>query len=451
MAVTSLVVRGQEKLSLSDAINIGLGNNYGILIEEKNIAVAENNNTWGEAGRLPTINLNVQSQNSRRNQTSDNQFFGGQLFPGFELNNQQSYSMTPGATVTWNIFQGNAAIINKRRLEQLQAQSSQNAQVVMANTIQTIILGYYLAVLEVRRLREFRKQLDLSKDRYVYQKVKYDLGSSITSDLLLEENNLLTDSANYINQQLELQNAFRGLNTVLAVEDINRQYLLTDTLIRDDFDFTYGDLEQAAFESNVDLKQIYISQRLLHTNTRLQSAQRLPTLSLNGGYNWTRNVSDLTNATYSGPNPDYQNPPDPLVSKTGTYFANFTLSFNLYDGNRINRAINNAVIEEDIGNLRIDQLKQTIRRDLASAYDQYLTRRHIATINRRRKEAAAINLRNSEEKYKNGTINSIDFRVVQNNYLSAAIQELQAIFNLIDSKVTIMRLTGGLISEYDTE
>ncbi|MEP5069149.1 MAG: TolC family protein, partial [Crocinitomicaceae bacterium] len=232
-------------------------------------------------------------------------------------------------------------------------------------------------------------------------------------------------------------------------ENINRQYQLSDSLMIEDFTYDFTELSNAAFNKNVDLKKIYLSQTVLQTNTALQQSSRYPTLSLNGGYNWNRNVSNLTDARYSGPNPDYQNPPEPLISKTGTYFANFTLSFTLFDGDRINRAIRNAYIQEDIGNIRIDQLKKSIERDLASAYDQYLVRKQLLAINQRRREAAEINLQNSEEKFKNGSINSFDFRDVQNNYLSAAILELQAVYNLIDSKVTLMRLTGGLIREYN--
>ncbi|MEQ9008715.1 MAG: TolC family protein, partial [Ekhidna sp.] len=217
----------------------------------------------------------------------------------------------------------------------------------------------------------------------------------------------------------------------------------------EDFTYEYGDLTQAAFNQNVDLKSIYLSQTILKTNTDLQQAARYPTLSLNGGYNWNRNVNDLTDARYEGPNTNYQNPPEPLISKTGNYFANFTLSFTLFDGNRINRAIRNAIVQEDIGNIRIDQLKKNVERDLATAYNQYLVRKQLLAINQRRREAAQVNLQNSEEKFKNGSINSFDYRDVQNNYLSAAILELQAIYNLIDSKVTLMRLTGGLIREYN--
>ena len=438
----------QQPLSLSDAIQIGLERNYDIRIEQKNVITSQNNNSWGEAGILPTIRLDVASQNSIRNQQSDNQFFGGQLFPGFELDDQRTYGLTPSLNINWTIFQGNKAIISKRRLEQLEAESMQNADVVIANTLQAIILAYYNAVLEKDRLDAYQTQLSLSRDRFRYTDTKYQLGSAVTSDVLLEENNYLTDSTNFINQGLIYRNAVRSLNVLLVSEDLNQNYEFTDDLEFEEQQYQFDELSKAMLSENVDIKKIYISQSILEAQVRQNKADLYPTLSFNGGYNWNRNVSDLTNASYNGPNPDYQNPPEPLVSNSGTYFANFTLSFNLFNGGRVNRAIRNAVVAEDIGNLRIEKLQTTLDRDLYQAYERYQVRRQLYGISDRSAEAARINYSISEEKFKGGTINSFDFRVVQNNYLTASVQKLQALYNLMDSKVELMRLTGGLIADY---
>lgn len=440
--------RAQEALSLSDAIAIGLERNYDIRIEQKNVIVAENNNNWGESGLIPSVSLDVQSQNNIRNQQSDNQFFGGQLFPGFELNDQRGYGLTPALNVNWTIFQGGKAIITKRRLEQLEAESMQNADVVVSNTLQAIILAYYGAVLEKERLAAFQQQLDLSRDRYEYTNTKYDLGSAVTSDILLEENNYLTDSSNYINQMLTYHNAIRSLNVLLVSENINKDYVLSDSLVFEDQVFEFEHLEAAMLSENVDLQKIFISQSILETQVQQTRADIYPTVRVNGGYSWNRNVSDLTSASYEGPNEGYQNPPEPLVSKTGTYFANFTLSFNLFNGGKVNRAIRNSIVQEDIGNLRIDQLKTSLSQDLNEAYERYLIRRQLYGISDRSARAAQTNLNISQEKFKSGTINSFDFRVVQNNYLTAINQKLQALYNLMDSKVELMRLTGGLIPEH---
>ena len=438
---------GQTDLSLSDAIIIGLEKNYDIRIQDKNVIVATNNNNWGETGYLPSVSFNLQSQNNVRNQISDNQFFSGQLFPGFELKDQRSYGLTPGVQVNWTFFRGFSAVISKHILEQMQAESMQNAEIVVSNTLQSIILGYYMAVLEKQRLDEFRKQLILSRDRYGYVKARYDIGGAVSTDLLLEETNYLTDSANFINQELSYHNAIRNLNVLLVADNLNTDYTLTDSLSTEFEDYTYESLEEAMLSDNMDLKKLYISQSILQNQVNRNRAERIPTATLNGGYNWNRNVSDLTSAEYKGPNADYQNPPDPLVNKTGTYFANFTLTFNLYNGGRVNRAIRNSVVDEDIGNIKIEQLRTSLTRNLMTAYEQYQIRKQLYTISDRRVQAASLNLEVSAEKFKNGSINSFDYRVVQNNYLTASTQRLQALYNLIDSKIELMRLTGGLVTE----
>ncbi len=360
-----LLASAQEPLSLSDAIQLGLQRNYGILIEQKNIETAVNNNEWGAAGRLPTVQLNAASNNSISKNTGQNQFFQGVFYPELETKDIRNYSLQPGGSVNWTLFQGNKAIISKRRFEQLEAESYKNADVVVANTLQAIISAYYLAVLEQGRLDEFEKQLDLSSDKIRYIKTKQDLGGAVTSDVLLEENNFLTDSANYINQQLALNNAFRNLNVVLAEPELNKFYTLTDTLTLEQTVYNLEDLKGQALSGNVDIEKIYLTQSVLELTTRQQRADQFPTLSMNAGYNWNRSSLDLRSAELSAPG--FVPPDETFINKSGTYFANFTLTFNLFDGKRINRAIRNALVQEDIGNLRVEQMEQSVSKDLLDA------------------------------------------------------------------------------------
>ena len=444
-------VSAQEQLSLSDAIKIGLERNYDIRIEEKTVEIAENNNSWGEAGKMPNVTLNATSNNSVVNNSSGDQFFSGATFPGFELNNQKNYSVTPFINVNWTIFNGNKVNINKARLENLQMESEGNAEIVIANAIQAIILGYYLAVLEKERLEVFERQLRLSSDKYEYIKTRSEIGSAVSSDLLLEEGNYLNDSVNYINQQLNYRDALRTLNFLLVETNIDKDYLLTDALVDEIENYEYTQLLEQIEKNNVDLKKQYISQAILRNNVGLARADRMPRLFVDFGYNWNRSVQDLRDAKYSGPNPDFTTPDQASVNKRGSYYVNFTLAFTLFNGNKINRAIKNTLIQEDIGNVRLEKLKASVYRDMADAYDEYSVRMRLYSINVRREQASETNLNISESKFDTGTINSFDYRTVQNNYLSASIQKLESLYNLVDSKVTLMRLTGGLIETYVEE
>src|SRR3712207_3671520 len=45
-------------LTLEEAIRLGLENNYGIRISQRDVQIARNNVTRGNAGQLPTVNGN---------------------------------------------------------------------------------------------------------------------------------------------------------------------------------------------------------------------------------------------------------------------------------------------------------------------------------------------------------------------------------------------------------
>jgi outer membrane protein TolC len=65
--------------------------------------------------------------------------------------------------------------------------------------------------------------------------------------------------------------------------------------------------------------------------------------------------------------------------------------------------------------------------------------------------AAELNLTISEEKYRSGVINSFNFRDVQLIYLNAALRRLQSIYDLIDPKTRLTRITGGFLGNPQQE
>jgi outer membrane protein TolC len=269
---------------------------------------------------------------------------------------------------------------------------------------------------------------------------------------LLEEGNYLSDSVSYINQMLAFKSATRNLNVLLGKDDLTEAYLFTDTIAEDFPRYELENLKSKMLNNNADLKKQYITQALLGTNIGIARADRYPSLSLSAGASDNRSRVDLSKASF--PNGDgtfSDGPSDPRNAVTNNYFANFTLSYALFNGGKINRAIKNSIIQEDIGNLRVDQLKNKLSVDLLDAYDRYEIRRQIYAINKRREASAKANLAYSTEKFRNGSINSFDFRVVQNNYLSASTLRLQALYDLMDTKVMLMRLTGGLVEEYSED
>jgi outer membrane protein TolC len=426
----------QEQLTLSDAIQLGLANNFDIRIERLNVEIAENNNNWGEAGRWPTISLTVDQNNNFRDVDNPASFLQGLTI---------SNDLGPGITMNWVLFDGFRVQIARERLQKLQELSMGNAQVVIENAVQAIITQYYLTQLEKERLDVLQDVFELSKDRYEYIKLKGELGSAVTFDILQEQTAFLTDSSNYVTQEVNYLNARRTLNLLLG-QEVNTAYTLTESLEIDPNAYNLEDLYDKMVSSNANLQNQYLNLELARADTRLAKTELYPRLSFSasGAYTWSR--QDLSNAEFAFPNPDRVEITRPRVAN---YAAGFTLSYLLFDGGRVKRSIENAYTTERIRQLQIDQLKLSLRNDLVATYDLYEARKRLLSISEENVRSAALNLELADERFQTGTINSFDFRQIQVNYLNTALNNLQARFDLLDSETELLRLTGGILNEYE--
>ncbi|MEJ2595281.1 MAG: TolC family protein [bacterium] len=331
-------VAAQEPLTLGDAIVRGLENNFDIRISKEEYNIARLNNHPGTAGRLPSVEVGVNNSNRYGNSP----IFNPNTFE-FGRNEQKVDVLTPYVELRWLLFDGFSVSMNKNKLELLEHFSNGLSTIVIENTLQAIILGYYFALLEIERLQVLREVKELSGDRFQYEMLRKDIGTSVTFEVLQAKNSFYSDSTNF--------------------------------LLQDNF-------EKA--QPNTYLYNIY---------------------------------------------------------------GNFSLSFNLYNGGNTRRAIEQARINEKIGTLEIAQLKQTLENLLVNQYELYGIRRQLLEVAEVNLASARLNLEIATEKYRNGTINSFNFRDVQLIFLNASANKLNAVYDLIDSETELLRLTGGILVE----
>lgn len=423
------VVLSQEKLSLADAIKLGLENNYQVRISELDKQIAMNNNRWGAVGRFPSINFGITQLNRYDDHRS-----GSSPSPTSFGRDYATNNVTPNLTLNWILFNGFSVNINKRNLEKLQTLTEGNAAIMVENTIQAIVLAYYNSLLENEKLKVQQKVMKLSRDRYEYVMIKKDLGSAVTFDLLQAKNNYLSDSSNYILQKLNYQNSLRNLNLLLAVQ-ASARYDLTDEFQVSIEEYVLGDLLEKILADNKTLKNQYINQEILKNNIKIAKSPLYPMLSLNAGSDYSK-----TRINYEG----YP------ASKTSSldYYATFVLSYNIFNGGNTRNEIKNAMLENDIGLLQIDEMKHSLSNQITSTYEMYNVRKQLFYVAEASVESAELNLQIAEQKFKSGAINSFNYRDIQLIYLNAANQKLQSIYDLIDTHTELMRLTGSIISEY---
>lgn len=415
----------QQNLSLSEALQVALANNFQIQIVKKQTQIAENNDSWGEAGRYPSLNVTVGQNNNVSDQSNNPTSFIQALLI--------SNSIQGGVALNWNLFSGFAVSANKAKLEQLKEQSKGNEVMVIENTMQAVILAYNDALLQKDKLTLISEVMSLSYDRYEYNKLKKEVGSTSSFELLQVRNAFLSDSTNYLLQEIAYENALRNLKLLLKIDE-TVELTLTDKLIATTEQYDIKELETKMLSNNANIKNQYINLEIVKQDVRLAKSQMYPTLGFSLGANATSSRFKIS---------DY-----PAQNGLNiNYYGNFSLSFNLFNGGKVRRQLENASIQEEITNLNIDEAKMSLKGQLFTQYKMYEARKAIANLVKETFNNSKVNLNIAKEKYEAGVINSFDYRDIQLTFLNAGIATLEASYNLTDVHTELLRLTGGLIEE----
>ena len=414
-------VQAQQSLSLTDAITIGLENNYDLQIIRKNEQIARVNNHWGNTGALPSVNFNL---NGREN---------------FNINDNENYrtqTISPEVSLNWVVFNGFSAKITKSKLEEMEAQSHGNTAVLVESTIQDIIVAYNSCLLQKEVVDVMKELSDLSEDRYRRAEDSKEIGASTTYEMLQAKTSWLEDQSTYLQQKVDFENSIRTLNYVLGVQD-DIIWEFTSALETIMPEYSVEDLKTKMLSNNQTLKNQYLNQSLLAKETELAKSNFYPSLTVNTGIGntWMDNY-------YSGSTPNNG-------QNYASAYVGVTLSFNIFNGGITRLGIQIAKINEDVAQVQTDQMQHSLSNQLLQLHSNFNVQKAVLELAEETVSTARLNLDLSEEKVKSGAINSFNYRDIQMVYLNAVVSKYRAIYNLIQSNTDLLRITGGIISEYE--
>lgn len=430
--VCASVVTAQKTLSAKEAVRIALENNFKVQIAEKQVEIAEKNNNWMEAGMFPTVTLSASFNNAIQDNTQNPFTFT----PGIIF----SQGITPSLAANWNMFSGLSVFISRERLEQLQEQSKGNALAVIETTTQDVLKAYYTARLQKERMELFNTLMDYSQKRMKYYEVKEKYAKTTSLEMLQFRNQYLTDSTNYLMQQISYENAMRNL--MLLMNNSEEPDLKTLPELTDDLEIAFPliDFDQALSDmtsNNQNLKNQYIALELQKTATQYQKSFLYPTLTFQAGVSpsktWIREIqNDLFEAE----------------TQTLQYYGNFNLRYNLFNNWKAKRSYDVAKIQEEIAVLNTQSMEQTLKITLQNLMEMYKLRSKLVEISTENLNYASKAYELAQKRFELGTLTSIELATFQNNYQNTLMQHYENQFNKMDTFLEIYKMTGKLSLTY---
>ncbi|MEL6864401.1 MAG: TolC family protein [Bacteroidota bacterium] len=420
-------------LSLSQAIQAGLRNNFQMQVADQDIKIAQNNNHWGATSRYPTVDFNLNAPNSYSVQNQAFSFVTGNF-------NSFNTGITASVDLSWTLFDGYQARINKQRLEELERQSQGAAAIVVENTIRNIILAYYQVLIDGEQLEVLQEVLDLSRDRVEYQKIRKEYGQGGTFDILQSQDAYLNDSTNILIQENTYATSMRNLNLAIGEKDFNKVYDLTDSLEYRSNAYDFNTLQRKMLSNNKQLQNLQIVRSLSRIERNFQESLRKPRLSIGSGISQNFNAIN-SNAVNFQDGEEF----GWASGNASTAYLNFTATYNLYDAGNRKRNIESARMEEIVNELEIEDLRRNLGTELKNTLEVYNNQRQLLRLTEDLIENARQNLNIADERFRAGQINSFDYRTIQLAYINASQSRLNAIFNLKNTDTELTRLTGGLV------
>lgn len=423
------ILSGQEVLTLRDAIRIGLENNYSIIIMQNDARIAGNNNSLGNAGFLPELNLSA-TQNNTITNTVQETFSTGEK----EISGANNRSFNAGVQLTWTLFDGFSMFASKNMLEIIEEMGETNARIAIENTVSAIILNYYGIIQQQKLIQVLEDAAALSMERKKIMEAKISLGAGSELQLLQSTVDLNADSINLISETASMQKTMADLNQLLA-RNPEISFILTDSISLEN-KLYYDSLLVKTREQN---NALLIARNNVSLNTyaiRDVQSQRYPKLNLNAGYNYNQLNAETGYLKYNQSN--------------GPSFG-LSLTYPLFDGFNINREIKNAKVEL---NTMENYLKETdlgLHTDLYKIYNDYITNLRIIGIELINQEVARENVEIAFEKYRLGSINDIELRETQKKYIDAQYQLLLSQFRAKKAEVELLRISGELVRVLSVE
>jgi len=418
-------IAAQKLVSVSEAIELALENNYGIKIISNNKEIAKNNAGVLNSGYLPTVTSSSGATFNRDNLEAE--FANGE---STALNGAKSSRYNASINLNYTLFDGLGRYYDYKRLKETYKLSELQARETIENTIAQLYVVYYNVAQVTENVAVLEKTLTISKDRITRANYQFEYGQGTMLNVLNAQVDINNDSINLINAKQQLVNTKRDLNVVLG--NVISSEFRVDTTIDFKLNIDQNDLANKVKLNNVNLLQL---DKNIMINTFIVKANKsgyLPSLGLTGSYGWNKGNNNAASFV--------------AVSTNTGLSGGLSLSWNLFDGGATATRVTNAKIELENRSLEKESMVIDIERNFNNAWDDYQNKLIIFQVQENNIITSTNNFNRTQEKYKLGQANSIEFRQAQLNLINSELNRNQAKYAAKIAELTVLQLSGELLN-----
>jgi len=418
-----VVLYGQQLVSLNDAVQQGLVNNYTIQVAKNEAGILSHNISYGNAGFLPSLTTYGSLDKARLNAEVD-------VVTGSKLDKENADATVTlaGIKAEWVLFDGAGMFAKYEKLKSLWKIGDLESRITMEHVVLEIILAYCNIIRQQELLKACNQRLKSSNFRYFIAREKLDSKLGSEQEWLQSDVARLADSVALFRQTAELRKSKIILNQLLAT-DVQRDFITEDSITLVQIP-NIDQLTTNSIESNNLLK--IKTEQLMYSRLEEKSlkSEQYPRLSLTGSYGYYENSTEAAFINYN------------------RYFGpqvGLTVGMNLFDGKKLITSLQNARIDIQNKELQLKDMQQQVSAQIAEIYLDYQSMLQTISLGKEKLALAVKNLNISMKTFQSGQISSLQLRVAQDDLFLASSDLVNAYYNAKVKETELLSVCGMLI------
>jgi len=415
LILTGLSVNAQSKVwTLEDCIKYALDKN--IQIKKTGLTNDQNQLYANQAkfNRLPSVSASVNE--------NLNWYKGFDATTGQYGSNNGSNSTNYGLNASVSLYNGDKLKIRIKQAE-LNLESGKYYSESVKESVGLNIVNAYLQLLYANEnVKNAKKQIESTTEQLGLAKERMDIGLislsdylQIKSELSTEKSTLATAQSTYAIDNVTLEQLMElPVDPNFAVSSPNLDSILIATVQPNS-----QDVYNLALGIKPEIKNAELTKESTALNVQIAKADYLPVISMNGGL--SSGYSSLTtNSNYTTQLNDKINPS-----------LGLSLSIPIFQKKQIKTNVGIAAINVDNAELDVINAKNQLRKEIEQACVDVVSAQEQYNASLEQKQSTQESYDVTNEKFKVGLLNSVDFLVQKTNLITSESKLLQSKYNLI--------------------
>lgn len=420
--------KAQQVLTLEQAIDLGLKNNFDIRLARNDAAVSANDNAYANFAFAPRVNGTASKV---WNNTGTKQEFGnGNKRDTSGIKNRQFQA---SVNLNWTLFDGLKMFATRQRFQAIEILGEMSVKNQVENTIASIINSYYNIAQQKQQLRALAEQMSISEERVKLSDAKFQTGLGPKTDWLQAKVDYNAQRAMWLRQQTTIEQSKASLNQLLAIADESTNYDVHDT-IPVNLSLSYGEILENLHQTNPQLQMAKQNVEISRLALKEAKGDFFPVLSFNSAYNFSQSRANAAVNQFS-----------PVFNQNKGFNYGFSATVPIFNGLNVHRQVKAAKLDIQYQQLSLDNQQSQVSLFLRNAFKDYEYYKMALTLEEESVDLARENVMVALERFRQGVSTTLELKEAQQSLELAAYRLIQARYNTKIAETELMRLKGTLL------